>query len=330
MERERLARRRDLLKGFAAGALLMAAPTQVLAAGARPFRGIFPIGSTPVDPANRIDYEGLANQVAFLRKTRVPGIAWPQLASGWSVLTPAERFRGAEALVSAAKGGSTAVIIGVQSQALPDAVKYAEHAAKIGADGVICIPPPGVEDPEALLSFYQQVGRATSLPFFVQAIGSMSVDLIVKMAETIPTLKYIKDEAGEPVRDGPELIRRTGGKLTVFSGRGAGTLISELERGFQGSCPYVSLADGYQGAFDAWQAGDHQRAFQIFAAMQAANTMLDQSSPSIFIARNIFRPGTTLRTIPPEHPRPPRYVPAQTPDEVRRVLDTYLRPYLRA
>lgn len=315
---------------MAAGALLASAGSRALAAGTRPFRGIFPIGSTPVDAANKIKFDELANQVTFLRKTRVPGIAWPQLASGWSVLTPQERFTGAEALVSAAKGGATAVVIGVQSKELPEAIKYAEHAARIGADGVICIPPPGVEDPQALLNFYQQVGRATSLPFFVQAIGSMSVDLIVKMAESIPTMKYIKDEAGEPVRDGPELIRRTGGKLTLFSGRGGGTLISEMERGFQGSCPYVGLADGYQGAFDAWHAGDHQRAFQIFAAMQAANTMLDQSSPSIFIARNIFRPGTTLRTIPPEHPRPPRYVAAQTPDEVRRVLDTYLRPYLRA
>jgi 4-hydroxy-tetrahydrodipicolinate synthase len=330
MKFELRAGRRDLLKTMAAGALVMCAPSTVMAAGVQPFRGIFPIGATPVDGANKIDFAGLANQVTFLRKARVPGIAWPQLASGWSVLTPEERFTGAEALVNAAKGGATAVIIGVQSASLAEAIKYAEHATKIGADGIICIPPPGVDDPEALLHFYQEVGRASSLPLFVQAIGSMSVELIVRMAQTIPTMKYIKDEAGEPVRDAPELLRRTGGKLTLFSGRGASTLISEMERGFQGSCPYVSLSDGYQSCFDAWHLGDHQRAFQIFGAMQAANTMLDQSSPSIFIARNIFRPGTELRTIPQEHARAPRYVPAQSPDQVRRVLETYLRPYLRA
>lgn len=323
--------RRALLKGIAAGAVAMSAASKALAAGTKPFRGIFPIGSTPVDAANKIDFDGLANQVTFLRRGRVPGIAWPQLASGWSVLTEQERYTGAEALVGAAKGGPTAVIIGVQSPDLTSAVKYARHAEKIGADGIICIPPPGVDDPQALLAFYQQIGAVTALPFFAQAIGSVSVDLLVRMYETIPTMRYVKDEAGEPVERAAELMRRTGGKLNDFSGHGGNTMITEMERGFVGSCPYTSLADVYQSCWEAWHAGDHARAFQIFGALQAVNTMLEQSSVSTFIARRIFRPGTQLRLIPPQPTaRAVRYVPAQTPDEIRRVLDTYLAPYLRA
>jgi hypothetical protein len=72
---------------------------------------------------------------------------------------------------------------------------------------------------------------------------------------------------------------------------------------------------------------------EIFGVIQAANTMLDQSGVPIFVARGIFKPGTGLR----QNPRPPGAPPpapstkiATTPAEVRRVLDTYLKPYLRA
>jgi dihydrodipicolinate synthase/N-acetylneuraminate lyase len=110
-------------------------------------------------------------------------------------------------------------------------------------------------DEKAILAYYQEVGRMTSLPLFAQAVGSMSVDLLVEMFRTVPTLRYVKDEAGVPLDRIRDLRQRTGDQLKVFSGAGAGTMISEMERGFSGACPYTSLADVFAATFDLWHKG---------------------------------------------------------------------------
>lgn len=326
--------RRALLKTAAIGAASLALPGALLRAAPaeKRFRGLFPIGATPVDAADKIDFAQLANQVTFLRKVRVPGIAWPQIASGWTTLSAADRMQGAEALVAAAKGGNTAVVIGVQDPDVQAVGRYTAHATKIGADAIICIPPEKVTDEAALLAYYQQIGRSTKLPLFVQAVGTMSVDLLVRMYETIPTMRYVKDESGEPLERVQELLKRSNNEIADFSGRGANTLITEMERGFIGACPFVSLADVYQEAWEAFQAGDKAKAFQVFGAIQAANSMFSQSQVDVMIARGIFKPGTKLRSAPPAPGSTPsnRYIPARTPEEIQRVLNTYLRPYLRA
>src|SRR5271163_4193328 len=142
--------RRQFLGALSLGAATLAVPHVMRAqAAARRLAGVFPIGFTPVNAQNQVDFDGLAAQVQFCRRGGVHGLAWPQIASGWTTLTEEERMHGAETLVSAARGGSTAIVIGVQSRTadFAETERYAAHAQKIGADAVICIPPPGVNAP---------------------------------------------------------------------------------------------------------------------------------------------------------------------------------------
>lgn len=324
--------RRHALGVFAAAAAGSALPKAAMAAGGRQLRGVFPIGFTPVTADNKVDYDGLAAQVKFLQKGGVHGVAWPQIASGWTVLSEKERMAGAEALTGAAKGGNTAIVIGVQSPDFGAVTRYAKQAEKLGADAIICIPPAGVSDENALLDYYQRVGKITHLPMFLQAVGTMSVDMVVKMVETIPTLRYVKDEAGQPLERISELRRRTGDKLKIFSGNGVKTFITELERGTSGCCPFVSLSDVYARAFDDWQAGKKQQAFDAFSAIMGASAMFAQSNVNVLIARGVFKPGTRTRAAPPTPGAvaPGAYIPETTPEQIKRVLDTYMKPYLRA
>src|SRR5580698_4233547 len=109
--------RRDLLTALMAGAAVLSIPALQAAPGdRRKLEGIFPIAFTPTTANDAIDYEGLVAQVRFCQRGGVQGFCWPQIASGWTVLTPDERLHGAEAILSAAKGGKTAVLIGVQSK----------------------------------------------------------------------------------------------------------------------------------------------------------------------------------------------------------------------
>jgi dihydrodipicolinate synthase/N-acetylneuraminate lyase len=329
--------RRDFLRTMGLGvAGLALSKVPLRAAAARPLRGLFPIGFTPFTPDNKMDIESLASQVKFCNRGGVHGFVWPQLASGWTTLSDTERTDGAEAILSAGKGGGTALVIGVQSPDPEAVTRYAKQAEKLGADAIVSLPPAGVTDEKALLAYYQQVGRLTGLPLFAQSIGTMSVDLLVEMFKTIPTMRYVKDEAGNPLERVAELRQRTSDQLKVFSGQGVATMITEMERGFTGHCPYTTLADVFAAAYDLWHEGHKREAFDMFGRIQAFASITPISSIDIMIARGVFKPGTRLRTAPP--------VPGSegrggararggkqlSIEEIRQELDAYLKPYLKA
>ena len=198
--------RRDFLRMMGLGATALAlSNTGLGAATAKPLRGLFPIGFTPFTPDDKIDLDGLAAQVKFCNRGSVHGLMWPQNASGWSTMSEKERLDGAEAILSSGKGGKTALVIGVQGTDLDTVTRYAQHAEKLGADAIVSLPPTGVSDDKAILAYYQKVGSITSLPFFAQAVGNISVDLLVEMFKTIPSFRYVKDETGNPLERVAEL-----------------------------------------------------------------------------------------------------------------------------
>jgi dihydrodipicolinate synthase/N-acetylneuraminate lyase len=324
--------RRQFLGALSLGAAALAVP-QIMRAqtAARRLAGVFPIGFTPENAQNQVDFDGLAAQVQFCRRGGVHGLAWPQIASGWTTLTEEERMHGAETILSAARGGTTAIVIGVQSRTadFKETERYARQAEKLGADAIICIAPPGVTTPSELLLFYQRLGKVTSLPLFAQTGGDFSVDLVIEMFNTIPTFRYVKDEAGDPLVRVTEIRRRTNDQLNCFSGKGVTTMITEMERGFVGHCPFVSLADLYASAYDSYHAGKVRDAFDQFGRIEAASSMFPQSDVDVLIARRVFRPGTTTRLAPPA-PGADSRRKVTSPDEIRHDLDTYLQPYLRA
>jgi 4-hydroxy-tetrahydrodipicolinate synthase len=236
----------------------------------RPLRGIFPIAQTPFTAAGGLDLDAIAAEVRFVRRCGAHGFVWPQLASEYSTLTESERLAGAEAILAAAGPLRPAVVIGVQAHDPQAAVRYARHAAKFGADAVIALPPPGSPAPEALLAYYQPIGAATELPLFIQAVGDMPVEIILRLAAAIPTLRCVKDEAGaSPL----PRIAALGGRLHVFTGGHGVTLIDEMIRGSAGSMPAASFADLYAAAWDQWQAG---RGGEALAAFSRAITFVPE------------------------------------------------------
>src|SRR5205085_1159927 len=107
-----------------------------------------------------------------------------------------ERLSGSEVIASAAKRLRPAAVIGVQAQETEEAIVYARHAEKIGADAIIALPPPGNPPADRVLSYYKAIGRASRLPLFAQTVGDISTQSVVNMALEIPTFRYVKDEAG--------------------------------------------------------------------------------------------------------------------------------------
>jgi dihydrodipicolinate synthase/N-acetylneuraminate lyase len=320
----------QLSGAFAATATLPDALGATPEVGAKPLAGLFPIGETPFTPDNQLDLECLAAEVKFCNRGGVKGFVWPQIASGWSNLSEQERLSGAEALVAAGKGGKTAVVIGVQSVGgdLAASLRYAKHAADHGADAIISLPPQNASD-QALMDYYKAIGAATPLPLIVQSQGEMSVDVIVAMFNQIPSMKCVKDEAGNPLERITQIQQRTAGKLAVFAGNGVRTMIDELRLGFSGYCPTTGLSDVYQAAFDLWHAGRQREAFDMFGRILAFES-IEGVSQYILVARGVFKETTTHRPTPGMGTHRPTNLDDAQKEIIRKSLDLYLKSYLHA
>ena len=329
--------RREFLRQIGAGAMSLALARHSFAAEGKPLRGLFPIGQTPCTPDNKLDLDCLAAEVKFCNRGGVHGFVWPQIASGWAGLSQKERMDGAETILAAGKGGKTALVIGVQTQGgdLAGALEYARHAVRNGADAIISLPPQNA-DADAMLEYYKTVGKSADVPLFVQSTGDMSVDLVVRMFQEIPTMRVIKDEAGNPLQRVAEIRERTGGKLNVFSGNGVRTMITEMERGFSGHCPTTGLADVYAQAFDLWHAGKKREAFDMFGRILAFESIPNAGSYEL-IARGVFKENTITRAMSMPGGgsggggggRRPAPLDEAGKKEIRDALSTYLKPYLR-
>jgi 4-hydroxy-tetrahydrodipicolinate synthase len=292
-------KRRTLLQGALA---LAATARSALAAPATTWRGLFPIAQTPFTPDNRLDLVALAEQVRFCTRTRVPGLIWPQLASNWTTLSEDERLRGAEALLDAARGTGTAVVIGVQAVDgdLATAVRFARHAQAHGAPAIISLPPPRASEDEMAV-YYGRIGAATALPLVLQTQGQMSVDLVAKVYRAAPTLACIKDEAGDPLRRYAAIRDRTEGKVAIFAGKGCTEMLNELTLGFDGYCPSMFCTDLFQRVFEMWQGGHHRQAEELFARILALRS-IPGIVPYLMVMRGIFPQTVAVRTAPDHKP----------------------------
>jgi len=237
-------------------------------ASERKLDGIFPIMQTPFSDSGALDVETLAHEVRFLDHIGVQGMVWPQLASEFPMLSFEERLAGAEALVRSNQTLDAktrpAIVIGVQASDIATAVKYARHAEKLGPDAIIAIPLNGGKDEAKQMEYYAAIGEACSRPLIVQTIGPMSVDLVLRMAKQIPTLRYVKDEAGATLPRLTEYRKRGQLLQGVFTGKHGPTFLDDLARGAVGNMPAAGFADLYVAAWRDWNNGKRADAMEVF------------------------------------------------------------------
>jgi 4-hydroxy-tetrahydrodipicolinate synthase len=94
----------------------------------------------------------------------------------------------------------------------------------------------------------------------------MTVDFVLRMAREIPTLRFVKDEAGDTMSRLDEFRRKdSDGKVTIFTGNHGRTLIDEMMRGVAGNMPAAGWAELYVKVWDLWHAGKRQEALDVFS-----------------------------------------------------------------
>lgn len=190
--------RRQLLAAMATATTLPA--TGFAAAMNNRIRGALMILTTPYTASGAVDYEDLANEVAFLDRCGVQGMVWPQNSSEQRYLSKAERLRGFEVLAEANRGRDMVLIFGVQADDQEGMLEYARAAEALAPDGMIAIPPTTATSLAEIYAYYAALCEVTARPVFVQTSGGpdieLTIDFLVKLATDLPQCGYIKEEYG--------------------------------------------------------------------------------------------------------------------------------------
>ena len=292
--------RRSFLATLAGAAVSAYADTR----SDKPLRGIFVIVATPYTESKAVDYEDLAREVEWQNRCGAHGIVWPQMASEYNRLSMEERLRGFEVIADAAKGKRAAVVFGVQGPDTNAALNYLRHAEKLSPDALIAIPPEKASSLEDYREYYGALASATARPIFIQDTGPhhplpMPVSFIVNLSSSHPNLGYVKEELSPVLDRMRELQAKRPAMKRVFSGDGGRGMLAEMSQGSDGTMPGAGYTDVYVQIWDAWQAGDRNKARDIFMHLLPLINLaelVDQGYQPMLHRRGVFK--TSVSRLP--------------------------------
>ena len=239
------------------------------------YRGIFTIPSTPFGEDGQIDVSSFRRTVDFCIECGAHGLVYPVNASEFTCLSDAERCQLSEVLVEQ-NAGRLPAVIGVAGLTAECAAGFAAHAADIGADGVIAMPPYIKRQPlspELIFDYYHRIAKAANLPVFIQnyspPVGTdMSAEFLLKLCRDIDLVAYIKEETVPSTIKLTEIVKGNDGAVKgFFGGAGGRYLIEEHRRGSDGNMPGCHVTDVVVALWDALEAGDDSRAMHIYKEM---------------------------------------------------------------
>jgi dihydrodipicolinate synthase/N-acetylneuraminate lyase len=291
----KLTRRQTLIAMAAAGVLPR---SSVFAQGENRMRGALMILSTPYTSSGEVDFEDLANEVAFCARCGVHGLVWPQNSSEQRFLSKAERMRGFEVLTEANRGRDMVLVLGVQADDTAGMLEYARFAEALAPDGMIAIPPTTANSLEEIYRYYAALCEVTSRPVFVQTSGGpdieLTVDFLVRLATDLPNCAYIKEEYGnvqqriiEEVKHRPDPIRSI---ITASFGR---SWLYEMRLGVDGVMTGGAMyGDIYARLWELQQAGHAAELLDCFSRLLLMLN-LDNTIPGVRLyvlqRRGIFK-----------------------------------------
>ena len=165
------------------------------------FKGIVPALITPMTPDEELDEQGLRTLVDTLIDSGVHGLFVLGTNGEFISLTESEKLRIARIAVDQARS-RVPVIAGTGAYATRDVIALNRKMEDVGVDAVSVITPyfNGATQAE-LLTHYERIARATSLPVMLYTIPAktgitLNVDTVRRLAD-IPNIRGIKDSGGD-------------------------------------------------------------------------------------------------------------------------------------
>ncbi len=234
-------------------------------------RGLFAVIPTPMQPDGAVDMASLDRVVDHYQAAGAAGLVPVSVAGEGDLLSDAERRQVIHRVVQRT-AGRMPVLVGVLQAHTGAAVAQAREAAACGARGLLVLPPR--LDPAGILSHFDAIARAVSLPLVVldhpRLCPPLPPALLQALVEAVPWVCGIKLE-DEPTPPKMAQVRTLlGPRLRIFGGLSGAFCLQELAHGADGFFTGLPRPSHLVAVMARFQAGDHEGAAAAFAAMQPA------------------------------------------------------------
>lgn len=175
---------------------------------------------TPFDLQGDLALEHFPTLIEFQRQAGVDGLVVCGTNGEGTALSVAERKEVLETAM--AHRGDLAIVAGTGATSVTDAVELTKHAAALGVDAVLVLPPFFSKKPsdQGLADYFRRVLDAAEVPALLYNIPQFSevpiTDGLMKLLADHPNLAGVKDSAGDWNRT--EEFIRFYPNLRIFAG----------------------------------------------------------------------------------------------------------------
>lgn len=246
--------------------------------------GIYPILYAFWDEQGMLDEAAMRAQVEHCIACGAHGIVVLGLVTEVHKMDVNERLHLVE-MVGAMIAGRVPYAVTVGEPSLAGQIAFSKAAAKAGADWVILQPPAikGTSQTD-LIRFFGSVADALDVDVAIQNNPidldvSLSPDALVELNRLHPNISILKGE-GFSV-DIARTIEGSGGAYQVFGGYGGIEFPALLRSGGAGLIPAPDFLKAQVLMFEAWQAGDVERADAIHRQLLPAIVFMSRSIPGL-------------------------------------------------
>jgi len=185
------------------------------------FRGTFTVMVTPFDGNGAVNLKALAEFTDWQIREGIHGLIPLGSTGEFLSMTEAERADVARCVIETA-AGRVPVLIGTGAEWTEDSIRASVQAERLGADGVMIIPPfYSTPTEDELFTHYSRIAARISIPIMLyNNPATANVDLtppIIARLSTIENVSYVKESTLEVTRI-RDILELCGDRMTVFGG----------------------------------------------------------------------------------------------------------------
>lgn len=259
-------------------------------------RGSGAIPMTPFTEDDKIDVPVLEKEIEFIVECGVGSICTPLMVSEFVSLSEEER-RLMIRIPAEVNAGRTVLLANVAAVDTRTAIGYAIYAEKLGADGVIAMPPyVGRLDREGVLRYYGEIARAVSLPVMIQnhSEAPLTSPQVVELCARYGNISWVKQEiAPGPASIADLMSVRTDNIEGVMSGFGGLYSPLDFSLGATATIHACEICDLVQYEWDLLFAGKEEEArvyHGLIRPVLELESLLGMAfAKEIMIRRGIFK-----------------------------------------
>jgi 4-hydroxy-tetrahydrodipicolinate synthase len=278
----------------------------------RPYKGVWPVAPTVFHDNGDLDLDGQRRVMDCMVDQGVDGICILANFSEQFLLTDDERAT-LQTVCLDHIAGRVPVIVTCSHYSTRIAAERAAAAEAAGASMIMLMPPyHGVAlraDETGMMEHFAGIAEKIGIPIMVQDAPlsgvTLSVPFLLRLAETVPAVRYFKIEVPGAAAKLRKLVEQGGPEIEgPFDGEEAITLMADLDAGATGTMSSALLPEEIKPVLDHHAAGRREEAAARYARILPLINYENRQC-GLRAAKTVMMEGGVIRSDAVRHPLEP-------------------------